>query len=167
MRDTLIGLPLTCPQLGNLVCTPGMHPNWELNQLWFGSQASTQSTEPHQPGQKIKLKIKKKNFRHHCLLILKTHIVLKTLSYYCFIWTSHNIFPLHLIQDALTNCVLYFLLMAIYTMSHQIRRCQYFLALYRVPLALKTFSHRLLHLIPTVIFWKEQGLLFQIDFYRN
>ena len=29
---------------------PGMCPDWELNQWPFGSQACTQSTEPHQPG---------------------------------------------------------------------------------------------------------------------
>ena len=29
---------------------PGMYPVWELNQQPFGSQAGTQSTEPHQPG---------------------------------------------------------------------------------------------------------------------
>ena len=29
---------------------PGMCPDWESNQRNFGSQAGTQSTEPHQPG---------------------------------------------------------------------------------------------------------------------
>ena len=29
---------------------PGMCPDWESNQQPFGSQAGTQSTEPHQPG---------------------------------------------------------------------------------------------------------------------
>ena len=28
----------------------GMYPDWELNQWPLGSQASTQSTKPHQPG---------------------------------------------------------------------------------------------------------------------
>ena len=36
--------------VGNLACNPGMYPNWESNQRPFGSQAGTQSTEPHQPG---------------------------------------------------------------------------------------------------------------------
>ena len=35
---------------GDLACNPGMCPDWELNQQPFGLQASTQSTEPHQPG---------------------------------------------------------------------------------------------------------------------
>ena len=35
----------------DLACYPGMHPNWELNQRPFASQASTQSTELHQPRQ--------------------------------------------------------------------------------------------------------------------
>ena len=43
-------LPLECPPLGVLACNPGMCPDWELNQWPFGSQAGTQSTEPHQPG---------------------------------------------------------------------------------------------------------------------
>ena len=38
------------PSTGDLACNPGMCPDWELNQRPFGSQASTQSTEPHQPG---------------------------------------------------------------------------------------------------------------------
>ena len=29
---------------------PGMSPDWESNWQPFGSQAGTQSTEPHQPG---------------------------------------------------------------------------------------------------------------------
>ena len=38
------------PPTGNLAYNPGLCPDWELNQRPFGSQASTQSTEPHQPG---------------------------------------------------------------------------------------------------------------------
>ena len=38
------------PPTGDLACTPGMWPDWELNQPPFGSQAGAQSTEPHQPG---------------------------------------------------------------------------------------------------------------------
>ena len=36
--------------IGDLACNPGMCPDWESNWKPFGSQASTQSTEPHQPG---------------------------------------------------------------------------------------------------------------------
>ena len=39
------------PPTGDLAHNPGMCPDWESNQRPFGSQASTQSTEPHQPGQ--------------------------------------------------------------------------------------------------------------------
>ena len=39
------------PPTGDLACKPVMCPDWELNQSLFGSQTSTQSTEPHQPGQ--------------------------------------------------------------------------------------------------------------------
>ena len=35
---------------GDLARNPGMCPDWELNQEPFSSQASTQSTETHQPG---------------------------------------------------------------------------------------------------------------------
>ena len=37
------------PPTGHLACNPGMCPDWESNQRFFGCQASTQSTEPHQP----------------------------------------------------------------------------------------------------------------------
>ena len=39
------------PRTEDLACNPGMCPDWESNQRPFGSQASAQSTEPHQPGQ--------------------------------------------------------------------------------------------------------------------
>ena len=35
---------------GDLASNPGMCPEWESNQRPFGLQASTESTEPHQPG---------------------------------------------------------------------------------------------------------------------
>ena len=37
-----------------LARNPGMCPDWESNQQPFGLQVSTQSTEPHQPGQNSK-----------------------------------------------------------------------------------------------------------------
>ena len=37
------------PATGDLAPNLGMCPNWELNWQPFGSQASTQSTEPQQP----------------------------------------------------------------------------------------------------------------------
>ena len=41
------------PPTGDLACDPGMCPDWELNWQPSGSQAATQSTEPHQPGPDI------------------------------------------------------------------------------------------------------------------
>ena len=41
------------PPTGDLAHNPGMCPDWESNQQSFGSQASTQSTEPYQPGPKF------------------------------------------------------------------------------------------------------------------
>ena len=38
------------PCTGDLAHNPGMCLDWESNQQPFGSQASGQSTEPHQPG---------------------------------------------------------------------------------------------------------------------
>ena len=34
----------------DLACNPGLCPDWESNRGSFGLQASTQSTEAHQPG---------------------------------------------------------------------------------------------------------------------
>ena len=44
---------LLCAPTGDLACNPGTCPDWESNQWPFGSQAGTQSTEPHQPGPKV------------------------------------------------------------------------------------------------------------------
>ena len=44
------------PCTEDLACNPGMCPGWEWNRRPFGSQASTQSTEQHQPGLNIFLK---------------------------------------------------------------------------------------------------------------
>ena len=41
------------PPTGDLVCNPGMCPDWESNTPPFRSQAGTQATEPHQPGAKF------------------------------------------------------------------------------------------------------------------
>ena len=43
------------PPTGDLTRNPGMCPDWESNQWPFGSQAHTQSTELHQPGQELLL----------------------------------------------------------------------------------------------------------------
>ena len=45
-RNINVWFPLARPLLGNLARCPG----WESNQWLFGSQAGTQSTEPHRPG---------------------------------------------------------------------------------------------------------------------
>ena len=42
------------PPSGDLACNPGMCPDWESNQWPYGSQADTQFTEQHQPGQSTK-----------------------------------------------------------------------------------------------------------------
>ena len=50
-RNINVWLPLAHPNWGpDLACNPGMCPDCESNQPPFGSQASTQSTEPHESG---------------------------------------------------------------------------------------------------------------------
>ena len=39
---------------GDLAYNPGMCPDWESSWWPFGSQAGTQSSEPHQPGPRLK-----------------------------------------------------------------------------------------------------------------
>ena len=41
------------PLAGDLDCSPGMCPDWELNWRTLGLQACAQSTELHQPRQKV------------------------------------------------------------------------------------------------------------------
>ena len=43
-------IPSHTPPSGDLAYNSGMCPDWDLNWRPFGSQAGTQSTEPHQPG---------------------------------------------------------------------------------------------------------------------
>ena len=43
-------LPLACPPTGGLARNPGMCPDQKSNWQLFGSQASAQSSKPHQPG---------------------------------------------------------------------------------------------------------------------
>ena len=45
-----VWLPRACPAPGYMAYDPGMCPDWEWNQQPSGSQAGTQSTEPHQWG---------------------------------------------------------------------------------------------------------------------
>ena len=49
-RNINVWLPLTCAPTGDLARNPGMCPDWESNWQLFGSQAGTQSIQPHQPG---------------------------------------------------------------------------------------------------------------------
>ena len=49
-RNISVWLPLTHLLLGTWPATQACALDWESNPWPFGSQASTQSTEPHQPG---------------------------------------------------------------------------------------------------------------------
>ena len=69
MRGCLSRAPYWGP---DLVHNPGMCPDWESNQQPFGSQAGTQSTEPHQPGQEIIFNMNKTGGVRYsnCLLLI-------------------------------------------------------------------------------------------------
>ena len=58
------------PTGGDLACNPGMCPDWESNWRPFSSQASTQSTEPHQPGDNNVVPLKKIFFKTWLLLTI-------------------------------------------------------------------------------------------------
>ena len=49
-RNISVWLPLTPPPNWRPGRNPGMCTDWESKQPPFGSQAGTQSAEPHQPG---------------------------------------------------------------------------------------------------------------------
>ena len=49
------------PPTGNLAWNPSVCPDWESNRWPFGLQVSTQSTEPHQPGQELLLTANSQN----------------------------------------------------------------------------------------------------------
>ena len=54
-RNVNMWLPIRGPPTGDPAHNPGMCPDWEWNRRRFGSQAGTQSTEPHQTGPEYKL----------------------------------------------------------------------------------------------------------------
>ena len=49
-RETSCVVASCMSPLGDLAHNIGICPDWESNWRPFGSQAGTQSTEPHQPG---------------------------------------------------------------------------------------------------------------------
>ena len=51
-RETQCVVASCVSHTGDLACSPGMCPDWELNWQPFGPQTGTQSTKLHQPGQK-------------------------------------------------------------------------------------------------------------------
>ena len=61
-------LPLSCLQLRTQPATPGIHPDWELNQQPFGLQVNTQSTEPPRQDEPLILMVESsfKIFSMHC-----------------------------------------------------------------------------------------------------
>ena len=82
---------------GDLAHNPGMCPDWELNLWPFRSQAGTQSTDPHQPGQ---------------LLIIFSYNPLYFFSVSCyfssFIW-FYYLGPLSLSLISLVKCQSFFI----------------------------------------------------------
>ena len=94
------------PLVGDLACNPGMCPNWESNQWPFGSQASTQSTELHQPGPRLLPWFAD----GHCLL-MSLHIIFPLCVSLCpnlpFWWRQQS----HWISSHLNNLILTWLLL--------------------------------------------------------
>ena len=76
------------PPTGDLALDPGMCPDWESNQRPLGSQASTLSTEPHQPGSPGCFMYATKSFSENdsfisCLKVLYFNLfLLQRLEYY-------------------------------------------------------------------------------------
>ena len=56
-RNISVWLSFTWPPLETWPATQACALDWELNWRPFGSQASTQSTEPHQPGPNILIEL--------------------------------------------------------------------------------------------------------------
>ena len=54
VQETHRSVDSCTPPTGDLACNPGMCPDRELNRRPFDLQASTQPTEPHQPGLRLK-----------------------------------------------------------------------------------------------------------------
>ena len=52
------------PPTGDLACNPVICPDWELNWRPFGSQASTQTSEPHHLGPGYEILIYSVNFQN-------------------------------------------------------------------------------------------------------
>ena len=72
---------------GDLAYNPDMCPDWESNLWPFGSQAGTQSTEPHQPGlhsffirERRRRKWEKAPLKQHDLTSPKPNVTVKTIS---------------------------------------------------------------------------------------
>ena len=70
----MCGLPLKHSLLGNLAHNLVMCSDWESNQEPFGSQASTQSTEPYQPGFTVNILW----YEIHCASSNNSLIVMRT-----------------------------------------------------------------------------------------
>ena len=68
----------------DLACNPSMCPDWESNWRPFSSQASAQSTEPHQPGQQ-KLLFSLDCFIFMMKRIWNLHSFLLVLLEFCYI----------------------------------------------------------------------------------
>ena len=89
-RNINVWLPLAHPLLA---LNPGMCPDWESDWQLFGSQAGTQSTEPHQPG-----------LNHLHLKCL--NVVFPLGSRACFLFLFYNVL-LSEISSKYMSCLLY------------------------------------------------------------
>ena len=86
------------PPTGDLTCNPGICPDWESKRQPFGSQASTQSTDPHQPGWVSVFSVLKVCAGHFSISICidMSHSFISFIKpMLCMLYNLHNDFDTH------------------------------------------------------------------------
>ena len=98
-RETSMCGCLSHTHTRDLAYNPGMCPDWELNWWPFGSQASTQSTEPHQPGLTVIFKSPGTCFKIYLCVCVCVYIYIHThtqiyiiLNSFCLLLIYRNCF---------------------------------------------------------------------------
>ena len=74
------------PPTGDLAHYPGMYHDWESNQWPFGSQAGTQSTELHQPGQDFFFN---GYLRYSCVVVMVDYLFNYEYYFNIVLWVGH------------------------------------------------------------------------------
>ena len=123
-------LPLTHPILGTWPTTQACALDWELNWRPFGSQASTQSTKPHQPGPhsflspQSSLTLNKWKVECVCKLYMDQEVEVKILITWCNMGHSHITKQFSSFQQILTRCLTNVAYFCHYVPSDIVRSCK-------------------------------------------